>query len=341
MLDGATLAKMCPWLLENPGPFPGGDMVLVDGRPYHVRLPALLGEKPVVNLIFVGDPERHRRIVEKRRLEVIASNSNRSLDAVWARDPETGLDVGVLTHQMGAGSTAIVADEVIFLTEMDFATRSRRPRFPQIRAVRIGTCGFGQKETNAGAGIITTATFGLDASGHMIKRPDRTAEENVLFEKFWATVQSRIASWVDKRDVFYPYMNSTSRLLNDALKRCANEANFPTVSGIGVTCPGFYDEQWRPVSRFQSCLPDLDQALFAMEAVEPFGKIEAIEMENAVLASKLCGQGHMFTAFCNAIGDRRNDRFDTNHAANIDRMIDITFQTLASLPPDRVFLPSE
>ncbi|WP_406698296.1 hypothetical protein V5E97_05495 [Singulisphaera sp. Ch08] len=341
MLNGVKLAAKYSWLLDNLGPFSGGDLVLENDRPYHVRLPALVGEKPVVNMIFVGAPERQRRIVEKRRLQVFASNSNRDLDAVWAKDPETGLDVGVFTTQMGAGCTAIVVDEAIFLTEMDFKARRRRENFPQIRAVRIGTCGFGQPETAPGTGIITTATFGLDASGHMIRRPDRTPEENVLFEAFWATVQNQVASWVEKPDVFYPYMNSTSRLLNDALMSSAREAGFPTVSGIGVTCSGFYDEQWRPVSRFQSCLPDLDKALFAMKAVVPFGKIEAIEMENAVLASKLCGQGHLFTSFCNAIGDRLNDRFDTHYAENVDRMIDITFQALASLPTDRIVLHGE
>lgn len=341
MLSGAELAKKCPWLLENRGPFPSGDLVLKDGQPYHVRLPAYVGEKPVVNMIFVGDPERQRRIVEKRRLQVSAENTNRHLDAVWARDPETGLDVGVFTTQMGAGSTAIVVDEAIFLTEMDFTTQTRRESFPQIRAIRIGTCGFGQLATNPGAGIITTATFGLDVSGHMIKRPVRTAEENALFDEFWKTVRNGMAPWVDKPDVFYPYMNSTSPLLNKALEQCASDVKFPTVSGIGVTCPGFYDEQWRPVTRFQSCLPDLDKALFAMKAVEPFGKIEAIEMENAVLASKLCGQGHLFTSFCNAIGDRRRELFDSHFVENVDRMIDITFQALASLPPDRVVRPGE
>ncbi|SIO35579.1 Uridine phosphorylase [Singulisphaera sp. GP187] len=334
MLNSAALTEKFPWLRNNPGPFSGGDLVLENGQPYHVRLPAFVGEKPVVNMIFVGAPERQERIVEKRRLQVFASNSNRDLNAVWAKDPETGLEVGVFTTHMGVGSTAIVVDEAIFLTEMDFTTQRRRERFPQIRAVRIGTCGFGQLETAPGSGIITTATFGLDVGGHMIKRPDRTPEENVLFEAFWATVRNQIAPWVDRRDVFYPYMNSTSQQLNDALKQSANEAGFPIAVGIGVTCPGFYDEQWRPVSRFQACLPDLDKALFAMKAVAPFGKIEAIEMENAVLASKLCGQGHLFTSFCNAIGDRRNNRFATNHAANTDRMIDITFQALAALPTD-------
>ncbi len=177
MLGSAELAKTYPWLLENRGPFPSGDLVLKDGQPYHVRLSAYVGEKPVVNMIFVGDPERQRRIVEKRKLKVFAENTNRHLDAVWARDPETGLEVGVFTTQMGAGSTAIVVDEAIFPTEMDFTTQTRRESFPQIRAIRIGTCGFGQLETEPGAGIITTATFGLDVSGRMIRRPVRTGGE--------------------------------------------------------------------------------------------------------------------------------------------------------------------
>ncbi len=117
---------------------------------------------------------------------------------------------------------------------------------------------------------------------------------------------------------------------------------FPTVSGIGVTCPGFYDEQWRPVTRFQSCLPDLDKALFAMKAVEPFGKIEAIEMENAVLPPRnSAARGTCSRRSATRSAIRRRERFDSHFAENVDRMIDITFRRLCLAPPDRIVRPGE
>ncbi|MBU0646663.1 nucleoside phosphorylase [Patescibacteria group bacterium] len=166
-----------------------------DGRTYHLETRS--GDL-AARCLLVGSPERAQMIAETLFKEAKLMGDHRGLRSYTGEF--NGLSLSVVTTGMGSASIGIVLPEAVASGARAF--------------VRVGTCGFLQKEGQIGDAGIFTGAVRLDG-----------ASEN------WAPIE-------------YPAV-ADYRLVY-ALVKAAEKSNHPYHVGIGATTTCFNEGQGRP-----------------------------------------------------------------------------------------------
>lgn len=318
-------------------PFTAADLPIDDqGRIYHLQL------KPgqiAPDILLVGDPGRAEFIGSTFLRDVEVEHEHRGLVTVTGTSAISGeratiiapVKTTVVTSGMGTPSLEIVVNELVALNEIDFETRTRKPDFPRLHILRLGTSGALQASTPLGELIITTYAIGLDNSGLFYEAPYPDEHCRRLENE----VDQLLCSAMSPGSRFYgrvhPYVSRAEPVMVSALLETARELEAPARLGLTVSGSGFFAPQGRDISRLRPSVHRLNQALAAYRTGIDGQRIENMEMEASFLLHFMGGLGHWAGVICSTIANRQENTFDPNYQQVMERAIRVALQTLSTL----------
>ena len=318
-------------------PFSAADLPIdADGRVYHLQLSP---GQVAPDILLVGDPGRAEFIGANLLRDVEIAREHRGLITVTGTSGLTGnratvispLRTTVATSGMGTPSLEIVLNELVALHEIDFSTRTRKPRFPRLHVIRVGTSGALQATTELGTSIVTSYAIGLDNTGLFYETPCADGH----CERLEKELSDIVAGAMDQRSRFHgairPYVSRAEPRLAAALTTAAATLGAPVRLGLTASNAGFFAPQGRDVSRMAPSVPDLDRVLADFDPRLDGQRIENMEMETSFLCHFLGGLGHWAGAICPVIANRRLDTFDHEYLGAIERATQAALLALAEL----------
>ena len=328
--------------VQNPtGPFSEADLPIdADGRIYHLQLKP---DQLAPDILLVGDPGRAEFIGAHFLTDLEVAREHRGLVTATGTAVDTGgrttivspARTTVTTSGMGTPSLEIVLNELVALTEIDFATRTRRDRFPRLHVIRVGTSGGLQPSTALGTPIITAYAAGMDNTGLFYEAP--AADETCLRLEKELTETIRRAMPPSSRFLgrINPYVSRAEPAVTDALARAAGELGIPVRTGLTVSNSGFFAPQGRDVSRISPSVPELDRIMAGFDPRLDGQRFENMEMEASFLLHYLGGLGHWGGVICPAIANRRHNTFDHQYLDAMEKAVTVALRALEALRADR------
>jgi uridine phosphorylase len=316
-------------------PFTASDLPIdEEGRIYHLQLKP---EQIAPDILIVGDPGRAEFIASTFFSDLEFEHEHRGLVTVTGTADLTGgqativspLKTTVATSGMGTSSLEIIVQELVALTEIDFATRTPKTDFPRLHIVRVGTSGALQASTVLGTPIITSYAIGMDNTGLFYEAPypDETCER--LERELEGLVRRSMSA--DSR--FYgkirPYVSRAEPALVDALLEASARLGVPTKLGLTASNSGFFAPQGRDIARVKPSVPELDRILSEYDPGIGGQRIENMEMEASFLIHFLGGLGHRGGAICTAVANRREDTFAQDYQEGVRNSIRVALLALA------------
>ena len=287
--------------------FTQADLPITDqGRVYHL---ALRPEELSENIILVGDPERVPLIAEQFLETIEFDVSHRGLRSVTGTAGESGLRVSIVTSGMGTSSLEIVLQEIAALNEIDFSARVRKPAWPKLKLIRVGTSGAIHSDMELGTSIISEYAIGLDNTGlfYDTECPGEAAAE---IEREVLRLLNEAA---EKGQRFFgavrPYAAAACRRICAALKQACEALKIPHSAGITASNSGFFANQGRDIARIASSIPDIDRELCKAGFKSTPLRIENMEMEASFLLHFAAGLGYEAGVICPVIANRADNTF--------------------------------
>ncbi len=307
-----------------------------NGRIYHLQITP---EQLAPDILLVGDPGRAEFIARTFLRDLEVEREHRGLVTATGTYCATGgratiispLRATVATSGMGTPSLEIVLNELVALSEIDFATRKPKPLFPRLHIIRVGTSGGLQASTRLGTSIITTYAVGMDNTGLFYETPcpDQTCAR---LERELTDVVAKAAQAGSRfRGKIHPYVSRAEPAVVRALTRAAKDLGVAATTGLTVSNSGFFAPQGRDISRLRPSIPDLDRILGQFDPGLPGQRMENMEMEASFLLHFLGGLGHWGGAICPAIANRRDNTFDHQYLAAIEGATKTALAALGAL----------
>ena len=244
--------------------FPESELILnADGSIFHLHL---LPEQVADKVILVGDPGR---------VELVASHFEHREFEVESREFRTvtgtykGKRITVVSTGIGCDNIDIVVNELDALANIDFNTRTERPKFRQLHLVRVGTCGGLQRHTPEGTFIASQKSLGFD--GLLNFYDGRNEVCDLEFEHAFLEAMQ----WTGTQCIAHPYCIDNDAELLDRI------AGTDMVRGVTIACGGFYGPQGRRL-RVPLADPQANDKIMAFKHGDLC--ITNFEMESSALA---------------------------------------------------------
>lgn len=276
------------------------------GAVYHINLRP---EELADTVITVGDPDRVKKVsryfdkieVQQQHREFIAHTGYIGTKRIT-----------VLSTGIGPDNIDIVMNELDALKNIDFKTRTIKPRLSQLTVIRLGTSGSLQADIPVDSFVVGTHGLGLDNLLNYY-RYDNNDEEQQILQQFIAHTQ------LDGK--IQPYIAAAGA---SVIKHFTNGF----YHGITVTCPGFYGPQGR-VLRLGLANPMLIERLTNFS----FGnhRISNFEMET----SAIYGLGKLLGHYCLAVNvivaNRVKKEFSKDGDAAVENLITKSLEIIAGM----------
>lgn len=279
--------------------YPSSELIINDdGSAFHLHVkPGQLADK----IILVGDPDRVA-LVTSFFSDIECNVSSREFNTVTGT--YQGKRISVISTGIGCDNIDIVVNEIDALTNIDFETRTDKPKTKSLDIVRIGTCGGLQPHTPTGTFIVSEYSIGFDGLLNFYAGRDEVCD--LAFEEAFV----KHMNW--NKQCAAPYVIQASPTLSNRI------ASDDCVKGVTIACGGFYGPQGR-VLRIP--LADSDQNK-KIETFEYQGHvITNFEMESSALAGLSTLMGHHATTVCMVIANRRAQNANTNYKALMPTLI--------------------
>ncbi len=276
------------------------------GAVYHLDLrPEELAE----TIITVGDPDRVEQ-VSKHFDKVETRSQHREFVT------HTGFigkkRISVISTGIGTDNIDIVLNELDALMNIDFGSRTIKPKLTQLTIVRVGTSGSLQADIPVDSFVASTHGIGIDNLLNFYRR-DNNEEEQQLVRAF---------------------INHT-KMVNLAEPNIASAG--PSIQkhfvggfhhGMTVTCPGFYGPQGR-VLRLGLTNPDLIDQLTEFR----YGnhRITNFEMETSAIYGLGKLLGHQCLSLSAIVANRVEKTFSKDGAAVVENLINKTLGILSDI----------
>lgn len=319
------------------GPFSASDLPIdEEGRVYHLQVRP---EEIAPDILLVGDPGRAEFIGANFLRDVEFVHEHRGLVTVTGTADITGEQATVIspvrataaTSGIGTPSLEIVLQELVSLNEIDFETRKRKPDFPRLHVLRVGTSGALQATTPLGTPVITTYAIGLDNTGLFYEAPypDETCQR---LEQEMGDVFAR-AMHEDSRfhGKIHPYVSRAEPIMVSALLEAAASLSVPTQMGLTASASGFFAPQGRDIARARPSVHELDRILSEYDPRVDGQRIENMEMESSFLLHYLGALGYWAGAICTVIAHRREETFLQDYQSAVADSIRVALLALATL----------
>lgn len=319
------------------GPYTPADLPIdEEGRIYHLQLkPAEVAP----DILLVGDPGRAEMIGTAFLRDLEVEHEHRGLVTVTGTSEITGdratiispLKTTVTTSGIGTPSLEIVVNELVALNEIDFKTRTRKPVFPRLHILRVGTSGGLQASTKVGTPIITSYAIGLDNTGLFYELPYPDESCRRLEQELDGVVRSSMRPDSRFYAKIHPYVSRAEPVLVDALLGAAETLGVQVRVGLTASCCGFFAPQGRDTSRVQPSVPELNRVLSAYDPHLDGQRIENMEMEASFLLHFLGGLGYWAGAICPTVANRQENTFDHHYQESVARAIKVALLALAGV----------
>ena len=270
-----------------------------DGSIFHLHLkPEQLADK----IILVGDPERVETVASYFDTKE-CSVSNREFHSITGT--YKGKRLTTLSHGIGTDNIDIVLTELDALANIDFDTRTIKPKLKQLTLVRVGTSGGLQDYAPVGTYVAAEKSIGFDGVIYFYANNEEVREQD-----FEAELLKQL-QW--KPTGIWPYIvNSDHSLLEQIAKD-------DIIRGLTIAANGFYGPQGREI-RLPLADPELNKKI---EAFEYQGKkITNYEMESSSLAALSAMMGHRAMTVCCIIAGRVAENMNTSYKGSITGLIE-------------------
>lgn len=269
-----------------------------DGSIFHLHLrPEQMADK----IVLVGDPGRVDRVAshfDTKECEV-SNREFRSVTGTYKGKRVTAQSTGI-----GCDNIDIVLNEMDALANIDFKTRTAKPKLKSLTFVRVGTCGGLQPNTPTGTYVASVKSIGFDGLINFYANRDKHCD--VALEKAF----KEHVGWKDAMG--NPYVASADKTLLDQI--AANDM----VRGYTVACGGFFGPQGRQL-RVPLADPDLNKKI---ESFEYDGlRVTNFEMESSAVAGLANLMGHKALTCCMVIANRLEKQVNSNYKNSIDDLI--------------------
>ena len=269
-----------------------------DGSIFHLHLrPEQMADK----IILVGDPGRVDRVASHFDTKECEVNNRefRSVTGIYKGKRITAQSTGI-----GCDNIDIVLNEMDALANIDFKTRTAKPKLKSLTFVRVGTCGGLQPNTPTGTYVASVKSIGFDGLINFYANRDKHCD--VALEKAF----KEHVCWKDTMG--NPYVAPADKTLLDQI--AANDM----VRGYTVACGGFFGTQGRQL-RVPLADPDLNKKI---ESFEYDGlRVTNFEMESSAVAGLANLMGHKALTCCMVIANRLEKQVNSNYKNSIDDLI--------------------
>jgi uridine phosphorylase len=287
---------------------PPSELIInADGSVFHLHLkPEYLADK----VILVGDPDRVATVAscfETRECEV----SNREFHTITGC--YKGKRLTVVSHGIGTDNIDIVLTELDALANIDFATRTVKPRLRQLTLVRIGTSGGLQPFVPIGTYVAAEKSIGFDGVIYFYARHAEVRDREMEAE-LWKQLR-----WQSTGICISPYVVDANVSLLEQITKD------DIVRGITIAANGFYGPQGREV-RLPLADPDLNKKIEAF--LYNGKKITNYEMESSSLAGLSALMGHKALTVCCIIAGRVDNQMNTSYQGSLTGLIETVLERI-------------
>lgn len=277
-----------------------------DGSIYHLNL---LPEDIADTVILVGDPNRVHKVsqhfdhieVKKSKREFVTHTGTLGKKRF-----------SVVGTGIGSGNIDITLNELDALANIDLKTRSIRTVHRSLRIIRLGTSGALQENIPIDSLLISSFGIGLDGLVAYYEWQNNEDEKALL-----ALCQEHFSAL---KTVSGLYVASAAPALLELF--CQKNIG---LTGITLTCPGFYGAQNR-----QLRAPLANQDVFAMARKIHFKNdvVTNLEMETAAIYSLSRILNHDACSISAIIANRYSQQFSSNPEKAIEMMIEKVLHVL-------------
>lgn len=287
-------------------PFAASELIVTPaGGVYHLNL---LPEQLAPTIFLVGDPDRVPQV-------------SKHFDAIWYRVQHrefithtgelNGQPVSVISTGIGTDNIDIVLNELDALVNIDLLAREPKESLQSLRLVRLGTSGALQDDIAVDSLVCSTHGLGIDGLMPFYKTPKSEAEKSM--EEAFIAFLPEIAACA------HPYIFAGSSSLLQKIAR--NDL----ISGITLTCPGFYAPQGRKL-RYEPVMEQLPLRVKDF-AFDPF-RVTNFEMETSGIYGLARLLGHEALSVNAIIANRVRGEFSLQPQKTIDRLISTVLERL-------------
>lgn len=268
-----------------------------DGSIFHLHLkPEWLAD----TVLLMGDPAR---------VTMTASFFDSIEIDVQSREFHTitgmykGKRISCVSHGIGTDNIDIVLTELDALKNIDFATRTVKPKFTQLTLIRLGTSGGMQDFCPVGSFVVSQRSIGFDGVLNYYKVPEGIMDLD--FERTFCEAMD----WNPR--LAKPYVVSANPELVSRL-------GFDMVKGVTISAPGFYGPQGRYV-RIPLADPELNKKIMSFNYNGE--KVTNYEMESSALAGLAAVLGHKAVTICAIIAGRVAKDMNTSYKDSMKQLI--------------------
>lgn len=285
---------------------PSSELIInADGSIFHLHLkPEQVADK----IVLMGDPGRvtsMAALLDSRECDVW----NREFHSVTGR--YKGKRLTLVSHGIGCDNIDIVLNELDALANIDFETRTVRPRFRQLTLVRVGTSGGLQPFVPVGTFVAAEKSIGFDGVLYFYNDSERVRELPLEAELI------RQLNW--KPAALKPYAVASDASLLEQI------AGNDLVRGLTIAANGFYGPQGREL-RLPLADPELNRKI---EAFEYEGsRITNFEMESSALAGLSRLMGHRALTVCCIIAGRVQLNVEVDYADSVTELVRRVFERI-------------
>jgi uridine phosphorylase len=322
---------------DRATPYTPSDLPIDEqGRIYHLQVKP---EQIARDILLVGDPGRAELIGSAFLHDLEVEHEHRGLVTVTGISEITGeqatiispVKTTVTTSGMGTPSLEIVVNELVALNEINFKTRTRKPEFPRLHILRVGSSGGLQASTRLGTPIITSYAIGMDNTGSFYEATyaDETCER--LERELGHIVRRSMRKESRFYGKIHPYVSRAAPTLVDGLSDAAASLGVPAKLGLTISNSGFFAPQGRDIARIRPSVPELDRIFADFDPRVGGQRVENMEMESSFLLHFLGGLGHWAGAICPTIANRRHDTFDVYYREAMRNTIKVALVALATV----------
>jgi uridine phosphorylase len=267
------------------------------GAVYHLDVRP---EELAPTIITVGDPDRVPE-VSKHFDRTESKHQHREFVTHTGYIGQKRLTV--VSTGIGTDNIDIVLNELDALVNIDFSTRTVKPSLTSLQIIRLGTSGALQENVPVDSFVVSSHGVGLDNLLPWYEF-ENTPEEKLLLDAFLQQVQLRPGS-------ASPYFLSAAASL-------AGHFTDGYITGITVTCPGFYAPQGRAL-RGPLSHPQLLEQLTAFRQGNHY--ISNFEMETAGIYGLGRVLGHDCLSISAIVANRIRQEFTKDGALVVENLI--------------------
>jgi uridine phosphorylase len=278
-----------------------------DGSVYHLKLkPSNISN----SIILVGDPQRVE-LISKHFHSIEFSVTNREFKTT------TGVyknkRISIISTGIGSGNIDIVLNELDSLVNIDFQTRKLKPNLTKLNLIRIGTSGAIQKDIPIDSLLINSKAIDIDGflNNYKISNDHTYNEVNNYLNDYKLNNQKLLPLCFNCSDTLFEHFKTVSDL-----------------TGVAVTCNGFYGSQGRSI-RIETSNQDFISEIKKISFLND--RVTNLEMETAIIYGMSKILGHNAISLNAILANRENGTYSKKPTKTINRLILQTLDKLSNL----------